>query len=165
IAIDYDGQGLFPGRAEKIFVQLKSNLDRAVTGTLSLDGHPGISGSGTSTGFTLPARSYTQCEFTLTGTSAGAYLTNLRYEADGLHGSRPAAFRVFGSAALVTSTDPMYDEVIIQESAGMKLTHELRGGQLKIKNKSAGHTFRINMPEPGPPFTSMRRKKLLMKSS
>src|ERR1019366_8748630 len=97
IAIDYDGQGLFPGRAEKIVVQLKSNLDRAVTGTLSLDGHPGISGSGTSTGFTLPARSYTQCEFTLAGNRAGACLTNLRYEADGLHGSRPAAFRVFGS--------------------------------------------------------------------
>ena len=54
-----------------------------------------------------------------------------------------------------------YDEEIVLESPGIKMTHTLRGGMLKIENKSARQAWHLPMPEPGPPFASMRRRRIL----
>ncbi len=161
IIIDYAGQGLFPDREERIEVRLHSNLDREVTGSITMDSHPGLDGSGSSSEFTLPARQATQCSFKITGSAPGSCLTTLRYEAGGFRGTRPIAFRVLSSVTPVASIANSYDEEIIIESPGVKITHELRGGMLKIRNKSAGQSWQLPMPEPGPPFTSMRRSKQL----
>ena len=82
ISIEYAGQGLFQGRQEQIEIRLKSNLDRPIAGTVSLDSHPGLHGSGSSLEFTLPARLSTQCVFALTGIESGTCVSNLRYRSE-----------------------------------------------------------------------------------
>lgn len=162
ISIEFSGQGLFPGRAERVVVQLQSNLDRPVSGTVSMDSHPGLLGSGTTAQVTLQPRMSVQCAHTLTGASPGVYYTNMRFDFGEFKGVRPLTFRVYGGLSAITSLEPNYDEVIVSESAGIKITHSLRGGALKIKNKSAGSSVQLMMPEPGPPFASMRRRKPVM---
>lgn len=164
IEIDYDGQGLFPGREEKIAIKLRSRLDREVEGTLSLDAHTGLQAQRLSYPFTLPARMSTQCEFTLTAHEAGVFQTTLRYEADGLRGHRPVAFRAFGGSVPLVSVESEYAEAVVLESPGIKVFQHLRGGGLSIHSTAgANASLWLRMGDLGVPFVGWRRKELLYK--
>ncbi len=164
IEIEYISKAMFPGKGDQARVTLKSQLDRDVTGTLSLDSHPGISGSGVKVKFTLPSRMAVDCSFPVTALSTGVSYSRLRIEADGgvVRGSRPIAFRAVSSITPIISVDRDYDEQIIQESAGVKITHALRGGLLRIEQRSSGNELQLPMAEPGPPYASFRRRKQVM---
>ncbi|HZO91894.1 MAG TPA: GNAT family N-acetyltransferase [Chthonomonadaceae bacterium] len=159
IEIEYSGQGLFPGRAEKVAVVLQSNLDRPVQGRLALDAHPAIACESPVQEFTLPPRLRTQCEFTVTVREPGVFPTQARYEAEGRHGSRPVTFRAFSGQAALASIDPVYGESAVLESPDLQVNVYLRGGWMRLNHPSMDRGFiGTGLAELGPPFMDWRMR-------
>src|SRR5262249_12680648 len=95
IEIQYNGQALFTGREGKIVVRLRNRLDREVNGQLGWDAHPALHSEPPSHDFTLPAKSWTEREFTLSTDQPGVHTTRLRLDGDSTQGSRSVTFRAF----------------------------------------------------------------------
>jgi ribosomal protein S18 acetylase RimI-like enzyme len=157
VEIEYYGQGLFPGREEKIQVILQSHLDRPITGRVALDPHPALICPEPARDFTLPARMKTQCELTVTAREAGVFPTQVRFEAEELRGSRPATFRAYGSGGALASIDPDFDETAVLESPELRIITNLRGGWTWVQHNSADRgVMGMNLAELGPPFPGWR---------
>jgi ribosomal protein S18 acetylase RimI-like enzyme len=162
IEIEYHGQGIFPGREEKIVVTLKSHLDTPVTGRLALDAHPDIACAQTAHDFTLPPRLRTQCEFTLSVQNPGVFETQMRYEAEKFRGSRPVTFRAFGASPAVASIDAAFDESAVLESPEVRLITNLRGGWTWLHHNGAQRGLMgLGQPKLGPPFAGWQMKPAL----
>jgi ribosomal protein S18 acetylase RimI-like enzyme len=157
IDIEYDGQGLFPGRPERIEVRLRSNVDRPLSGQLALEAHPAIGCEPATQAFTLEPRLMTQCAFTITGREAGVFPLALRYEAGAVRGGRPVTFRVFAGQEALASIDPVHDETAVLESPSLRLTVAMRWGNLNLHHPTrGGHLLNQQIAELGPPFVDGR---------
>lgn len=161
IEIEIPDEGLIAGRDEKVTIRLQSNLDRAISGTISLDSHADIVGSGATHPFSLESGGATQWVTKLKGKRPGTATTTLRWQADALHGTRPLPLRIVGGTSTVASIDAAYDAVAVEETVGFKLVHQLCGGNVTIENRSSGRTLGLSMGSLGPPFTSFRRRQLI----
>jgi GNAT superfamily N-acetyltransferase len=157
IEIEYAGQGLFPGRSERIEVRLRSNLDRVISGTLAFDSHPAIVCEPAVQEFTLEPRLMTQCEFTIMAREAGVFPLTLRYAAGTVRGSRPVALRAFVGQEALASLDPVYDEQATLESPSLNVTINMREGKLQLHHPTRRqHLIDQGLAELGPPFVDGR---------
>ncbi len=159
IEIQYYGQGLFPGREEKVFVTLQSNLDRPISGRLALDAHPALRWEPPVQDFTLSPRLQTQCEFTVAARDPGVFETQMRFEAGEMRGSRPITFRAFAGSGALASQDLSFDETTVLESPELRVITNLRGGWTWVHHNGADRgLLGWGMAELGPPFTGWRMR-------
>lgn len=153
VVICYTGQGLFPGKEEKIGVELLSRLDREVKGTLSFDPHPGLEIPLPSRTFTLPARMKTMCEFTVTARESGVLPTQLRLDAGTTQGKVPVMFRAYAGTRPIASLDAEYTEQAMLETPDVCVVQQLRGGDVIIvPSGRGGDAMTMNMAQVGPPY-------------
>jgi ribosomal protein S18 acetylase RimI-like enzyme len=150
VEIEYGGQGLFVGREERIEVRLRSRLDRPLEGWLALDPSPGIACDDPAPSFSLPAKSWTRCEFRLTACEGGVFESRLRLGAGETRQDRAVFFRAFEGGETRISID-REDESATLETPGLRVAVDLRGGGFDLHGpdrRYVGQTF----AELGPPF-------------
>jgi ribosomal protein S18 acetylase RimI-like enzyme len=152
VEIEFGGQGLFPGREEKIVVALSNNLERPVQGRLILGSHAALSCAAPVQEFQIPPRLKTQCTFAITAREAGTHQTQLTAEGEQIAVTRPAAFRALGSSVLA-SMDADYARHAVLETPGLRAQVELLGGSLSLHNSEGQLFCEQNIGEIGPPFT------------
>jgi GNAT superfamily N-acetyltransferase len=163
VEIQYSGQRLLMGREEKIIVRLRNRLDRDVEGQLAWEAHPALTCEPPARDFVLPAKSWTEREFTLSALQPGAHTTRLRLEAGSTQGSRSIAFRAFEGMQALAGIDSHDDEQACLESPGLRIETSLRGGWMSLL--PAGQDRRMvdqRMAELGPPFTGWRLRPPLL---
>ncbi len=163
VEIDFDGRRLLTGRAHRITVKMRNRLDRELTGTLALDPHPHLACAALVQPFTLPAKSWTQCEFTLTATAAGILPTQLRLAAGETRLSRPVVFRAFRTSEPQAYSEPKETEKVALETPYLHVATWMRGGWCSVSHGATGADLITHpMAELGPPFASWRERPLAL---
>lgn len=163
IEIEYSGQGIFLGRNERVRVRLRSRLEKDTTGHVAFDLHPGLMIAPANQAFTLPARSYTDCEITVRSTTPGVqtarlafvtepYLSEPEQTAVHLTGSRQIALRTYSGPGALVSIDSEYDEKAILESPDLRLTAHLRDDEYAIRLPEETGPIGMIASRLGPPF-------------
>ncbi len=159
VEIEFDGKRVLAGRTEKIAVKLRSRLDRDLTGTLALDPHPLLTSDALVQPFTLPAKSWTQCEFTLTATDAGILPTQLRLNAGEVTRSSPVVFRSFRNSEPQGYIEPVASEKVALETPNLSVLAWLRGGWCGLyQGMTDEGLVTHHMGELGPPFAGWRER-------
>lgn len=153
VEIDFTGQRLLPGREEQIRVKMRNRLDRDLEGTLTLAAHPDLICAAPSQPFVLPAKSWTECTFAVTATSAGVKRTRLICEAESLRLEHPVTFRGVTPGGVMGSVDVEREEAVL-ESLQLHVSASLRGGGVNIfYAPTMQGLLHLPMPKVGPPFT------------
>ena len=153
VEIHFTEQRLLPGREEQIRVKMRNRLDRDLEGTLTLAAHPDLICATPMQPLLLPAKSWTECTFAVTATSAGVKLTRLICEAASLRVEHPVTFRGLTPGGVVGSVDVEREEAIL-ESLELRVSASLRGGGANIfYAPTMQGLLRLPMLEVGPPFT------------
>jgi GNAT superfamily N-acetyltransferase len=154
VEILYGGQGVLTGREQRVAVTLRNRLDRDLSGELSFDSHNELAFQEASRPFSLPAKSWTECEYTLTANKPGTHHSTLRCEAEGVSLARPVAFRAFNGTRPSVSLDTQ-EEMAYLETPGIRVRVELRGGTVHLEDPQDGKEL-INQgfARIGPPYSS-----------
>jgi len=165
VDIECDGSRLLTGRPQRITVRLRNRLDRELTGTLALDPHPSLTCEAPVQPFTLPAKAWTQCEFTLAAAASGILPTQLRLSAGGTHLQRPVVFRASRTAELQAYSELQETEKAVLETPNLQVATWLRGGGCGLFHGTAEEKMILHpMAELGPPFAFWRERPLFLDS-
>ena len=161
VEIAFDGRRLLTGLPERIKVKMRNRLDRDLTGTLALDPHPHLACEALVQPFTLPAKSWAECEFTVGATAAGILPTQLRLSAGETRLTRPVVFRAFRNSEPQAFCEPNETEKVVLETPNLQIATWLRGGWCGLYHGTTEEELITHpMGELGPPFASWRERPL-----
>ena len=155
-SLDGDGQGLQPGRPERVVVQGWSELDRPADVSVRIGGAAGVTVELAHAKLRLPARGSAELPVTLTAAEAGA--APLRVESqvnsDGKVVKPKAAVlnaRFLRPGDLVGHIE---DDAVVLESAALRVALGRRGGWGAVTDKVRNRRDVVHLPQPhlGPPF-------------
>ena len=165
VDIECDGSRLLTGVSQRITVKLRNRLDRDLTGTIALDPHPSLVCATPVQPFTLPAKAWSLCEFTLTATASGILPSRLRLSAGETHLTRPVVFRASRTAELQAYSELEETEKAVLETPNLQVVTWLRGGACGLLYGLTERQLVIHpMAELGPPFSSWRERPLFLDS-
>jgi GNAT superfamily N-acetyltransferase len=165
VDIECDGARMLTGISQRIRVKLRNRLDRELTGTLSLDPHPSLACEALVQPFTLPAKAWAQCEFTLMATASGAMPSQLRLAAGETRLARPVVFRASRTAEVQAYSELEETEKAVLETPNLQVATWLRGGGCGLFYGPTAQELVIHpMAELGPPFASWRERPLFLDS-
>lgn len=157
VEIHYSGEALSVGRDLRFEAVLKSNLDRLLTGRVTLSPHPLLSCNAPVQEFTLAPRMETQTVFTVRASEAGALTTRLQVAAGDVRSERPVLFRALEGSGAQGGVDAQYNEEAVLENQSLRASVHLRGGGLSLHAPTRNRWMMWQgLGELGPPFVSHR---------
>jgi GNAT superfamily N-acetyltransferase len=163
VEIEFDGSRLLTGLSQRVRVRLRSRLDRELTGTLALDPHPQVACDALAQPFTLAAKGWAECEFTVTAKASGVLPTQLTLSAGETRLKRPVVFRAFHTSEPLAYAELEETEKAVLETPNLTVGAWLRGGGCGLFYGTEAAKLVIHpMAELGPPFAAWRERPLLL---
>jgi ribosomal protein S18 acetylase RimI-like enzyme len=156
-SLDGDGQGLRPGRAERVVLQVWNELDRRVRANARMSGPPGLSLEPTGARLEVPAKGSAEVPVTVTAAEPGPFAIRLESEVR----DRRRTVRSKAADLWVHALRPgeavghVEKDRVVLESATLRVNIWRRGGWLGVTDKvrNRWNIVSLGPPQVGPPFT------------
>jgi len=155
-SLDGDGQGLRPGRAERVVIQCRNELEKPLQGHVRLAAPAGVELDRASARVRLPARG--TAELPVTIRAAGSGPIALKVKARAKVGNRAVAPKAADLHAHVLGPGDVVGHVekdrVVLESTTLRVSTSRRGGWTMVIDKVRNRWEIAGLPAPqvGPPF-------------
>ncbi len=156
-SLDGDGQGLRPGRPERVVIQCRSELDKPARARVRITPSPGVKVDRSAASVRLPAKGAAELPITLTASRNGA--AALKVECEATAGRPTVRPRKSDLYAYVADPGEVVGHVekdrVVLESAALRVFIWRRGGWTGISDKLRQRHQVVGLwaPQIGPPFS------------